>query len=48
MLEAEEWKYREQKKWQAYEAEKNKLRRMNLSAQEYEAELAKVIERMKL
>ena len=36
------------KEWRGYEAEKTKARRLNLSAEEFEAYMAQVINRLKL
>ena len=43
----ETWEY-QRNKWIAYEIEKKRLQRRDLSPSTYEIELAKVIERLKI
>jgi len=46
----EDWADKERRKWWGYEAEKNKIRMRQAKGEEldYETEMAKVIERLKL
>lgn len=51
-MEPEDWKWREERKWHFYELEKRRLRQLEdagaISCGQYDIELRKVIERLKL